>query len=644
MPEKRLETGRRAPSAPFSPRRLCVFVLWLACLGCPGTSLFSPRSGVALAAQNPVAARSEKRVVILYSMPLDFPATQMAEKGLREALSEKVPFTVQIFSEYLDLSRFRHENQRQALADLLRQRYGATPLDLVISVDVPATHFLIERAEEVFPGVAVVVCDIPEPYKENILAASFGKRVSGVLEPSELARQLVASALRFRPETKHAVLISGAFENDIIRGTLLRQALTALQPRVELIDLGGLALGDILNRCQSLPADSLIFFSTLFVDAKGRFFVPRDVIPSLSNYAGCPIWGLYDSYFGSGIVGGPMVSMQLQGIAAGKIALRVLSGQPAGEIPFDDGLDTKVTFYDWRQLNRFHLDENLLPPDAFIAYREATTWDRYRNYIIGAATVFALQSLLVVGLLFNLRQRKKAEVALRCSQHELQTLARRLISSQEEELSRLSREFHDDFVQRLAAIAIELGTVELHIRQPGTRVLDEIIDAKGKIIRLSEDMHAMSRELHPSKLKDFGLVRAIQAMCLNFADREGLVAQCAFEGEFAEIPLDTALCLYRVVQEGLRNIAKHAHARRVDISLRGTEDGLVLTVKDDGTGFKPQCAKLTPGIGLASMRERVQYAKGEFVIHSEPGQGAVIQVKVPLEEKRHEEAENPAGR
>lgn len=339
-----------------------------------------------------------------------------------------------------------------------------------------------------------------------------------------------------------------------------------------------------------------------------------------------------------------MVSMRLQGVAAGRIALRVLSGQPAGEIPFDDGMDTKVTFYDWRQLNRFQLDENLLPPDAVIAYREASTWDRYRNYILGAAIVFALQSLLVVGLFFNLRQRKKAEVALRCSQRELQTLARRLIFSQEEELSRLSREFHDDFVQRLAAIAIELGTVELRLGQPETRIRKEIGEAKEQIIRLSEDMHALSRELHPSKLKDFGLVKALRAMCVNFADREGLAVACDFEGEFAQLPMDTALCLYRVVQEGLRNIAKHAQARRVDISLRATEDGLVLTVKDDGAGFNPLCAKLTPGIGLASMRERVQYAKGDFAIHSAPGQGAVIQVTVPLGEKRHEEAENPAGR
>lgn len=610
--------------------RYPVCLIVLACLTglLVAEGLIGTRTG--LAAEAPSLARKEKRVVILFSMPLDFPATQMAEHGLREALSDNALFSVQIFSEYLDLSRFRDESQRQALSDLLRQRYGQPPIDLVISVDVPATHFLIEKADEVFPGIPVVVCDIPAPYQKYILAASFGKRVSGVLEPPQLAQQLVASAMQLRAASRHAVLIYGAFENDKVRAAMLREAILAMRPRLDLIELGGLSLGEILDRCQTLPTDSLIFFSTLFVDAKGRFFVPRDVIPSMLNYTKSPIWGMYDSYFGSGIVGGPMVSMRLQGLVAGKIASRVLAGQKAGDIPFDDGISTAVRLYDWRQLDRFHLDEQLLPPNALIMYRQATTWDRYKQYIIGTAVLFLLQSMLVIGLLFNLRQRKKAEIALRGSQKELQTLAGRLISSQEEELSRLSREFHDDFVQRLAATAIEIGTIEMHTPRLEAPVLGKLIDAKSKIINLSNDMHAVSRELHPSILKDFGLVRAVTALCLNFQDREGLVVDGHFDGKFEKIPLETALCLYRVVQEGLRNIAKHAHARYVVLALTETQDRLLLRIKDDGMGFKPTCAKLTPGIGLASMRERVQYAKGEFAIHSEPGHGTEIQVSVPL--------------
>ncbi|UJX39690.1 hypothetical protein K9F62_13295 [Desulfovibrio sp. JY] len=587
--------------------------------------------------------RGEKRVVVLYSMPLDFPATKLAEEGLHEVLAKEHGLSVQFFSEYLDLSRFRNASQRQALSDLLHQRYGNIATDLVVTVDVPATHFLMEKAEEIFPGVPVVVCDIPDLFQKDILASPISKRVSGVLEPAGLAGDLVASALRLRPESRHAVLISGAFENDQMRAATLRNALLRLEPRVTLINLRGLSLGEIVDQCQSLPSDSLIFFSTLFVDTSGRFYVPRNVITSISAYTKSPIWGPYDSYFGSGIVGGPMLSMRLQGEHAGRIALRILSGQSPADIPFDSGEGTMITQYDWRQLNRFHLDISQLPPDAKILYREATTWDRYKYYIVGIATLFALESMLVVGLFFNLRQRKKAEEALLASQRELRTLAGRLLSSQEEELSRLSREFHDDFVQRLAAMAIELGTVEMHAPCLDAGMRAKMLHLKDSIISLSNDMHALSRELHPSILKDFGLESALGALCRNFADREGIQVDCRLGGIPERLHLDTALCLYRVTQEGLRNIAKHARARYVGISLECGEGRMVLTIRDDGAGFKPQCAKLTPGIGLASMRERVQYAKGAFFIRSEPGQGTVITVSVPGRKEPYDETENPAG-
>jgi len=596
-----------------------------------------------IAGESPSTGKVEKRLVVLYSMPLDFPATEMVEKGIKEALAADSRFSVQMFSEYLDLSRFRDTGQRQALADLLRQRYGGELIDLVISVDVPATNFLMEKAETVFPGVPVVACDIPGGLEESIAASSLRDRVSVVLESPLVAQRLVESALLLKPETKYAVLISGAFENDKVRAVALREAFASYRHRFELIDLTGLSLGETLDRCRNLPKDTVIFFSTLFVDARGRNFVPKNVISSISDYTDAPIFGVYDSYLGSGIVGGPMTSMRLQGEKAARIALRFLSGESSGKPFFDYGAGTTVTLYDWRQLKRHQISESLLPPEAKVLYREATLWELYRNYIIAAVVLFLMQSLLLVGLVFNLRRRKKAEVALRESQQELKTLAGRLISSQEEELSRLSREFHDDIAQRLAAAAIEIGALEIqscHLEGP---LLGKIVFIKEQIIGLSTDVHAISRELHPTILKDVGLERAIKSLCASFSDREGVMVDIHFDVAPDNIGQDAALCLYRVVQEGLRNIAKHAHARHVSVFINGSMDALVLTVADDGVGFEPKCVRHTPGIGLASMRERVQYAAGDFVIHSASGQGTTISVSIPLQRGKYEKADNIAG-
>lgn len=583
----------------------------------------------------------EKRIVVLYSMPLDFPATEMVEKGIREAFTANNRSNVQLFSEYLDLSRFRDLPQRKALADLLRQRYGDDQTDLIISVDVPATSFLIEN-EHLFPNTPVIVCSVPETLQEHILASSLKGRVSGVIEPAAVTRNLVKSALVLKPEAKHAVLISGAFENDQARAIALREAITARRDQVELIDLTGLSLGEILERCESLPKDSIIFYSTLFVDARGRSFVPKAVLQSIAVHTEAPIFGPYESYMGNGIIGGQLISLRLQGKKAAEMALRILNGQPPAELPFI-GADTSVTLYDWRQLKLHDIAENLLPPEGAVLFREATLWDLYKFYIIGVAALLALQSMLIVGLVFNLRQRKKAEAALRDSQQELQTLAGRLISSQEEELSRLSREFHDDFAQRLAAVAIETGTLELQSQQLDAPVREKIGHVKEQLINLSDDIHAISRELHPAILKDLGLARAVNALCINFADRENVSVDCHIDALPEDIPPDTALCVYRVIQESLRNIAKHAHAGHVEIFLKRMANHLLATIEDDGAGFEPKCARHTPGIGLASMRERVQYVDGEFTIQSEPGHGTVIDLSVPLHRRRYEKTENSAG-
>lgn len=608
---------------------------------CLATLLF-PCTPQVQAAEPQLRSDHEKRVVVLYSVTRDFPATQDVEQGLTEGFAGEKRLAVQVFSEYLDLSRFRDHQQRKALADLLRQRYGDAQIDLVIGVDVPAATFLMEN-ETLFPALPVLLCSIPETLQERVLASSLRGRVATVIEPSSVARGLVESALRFMPKTTHAVLIAGSYENDQVRAAALRQTLEAMQDKVELLDFSGLSFGEILERCERLSPDTVIFFSTLFVDARGRSFVPRAVLQSLAAHTEAPLFGPYEMYMGNGIVGGPLISLHLQGKKAAELALRLLGGQSPKDVP-PAGADTSLSLYDWRQLQRHGIEESLLPPASTVLFREATIWDLYKHYIIGIALLLALQSMLIVGLVFNLRQRKKAQAALRESQQELQTLAGRLISSQEEELSRLSREFHDDYAQRLAAVAIETGTLELQATGIEAPVRERIGHIKEQLINLSDDVHALSRELHPAILKDLGLERAVRSLCLNFSDRESIPVTCHSTELPEDIPLDTALCVYRVIQEALRNIAKHAHARNVDIFLKRSGHHLLATIEDDGAGFEPKCARHTPGIGLASMRERVQYVQGEFTIQSAPGQGTVIDLSVPLPRREHEKTANTVGR
>jgi two-component system, NarL family, sensor histidine kinase UhpB len=224
---------------------------------------------------------------------------------------------------------------------------------------------------------------------------------------------------------------------------------------------------------------------------------------------------------------------------------------------------------------------------------------------------------------------KENESALRNSKKDLQRLAGRLISAQEEELRRLSRELHDDLTQRLAVLAIEAGKLELDLhKMPGknTEAVQTVTQIKDQLIKVSEDVHAISRQLHPTILDDLGLVRAIESECAAFMRRNPV--EIAFRKENA--PVDIALCLYRVVQEGLKNIATHSGAKKCDIFLKGDDHAVCLTVSDEGIGFDPLEVRKMPGLGLSSMRERVQLIRGDFAIRSQPGKGTEITVCVPL--------------
>ena len=216
--------------------------------------------------------------------------------------------------------------------------------------------------------------------------------------------------------------------------------------------------------------------------------------------------------------------------------------------------------------------------------------------------------------------RKEAELVMR-------DLSRRLIRAHEAERARLGRELHDDVTQRLAILAIEAGRVERGAEPAAAETMRSIREG---LVRLSEDIHALSYRLHPSILEDLGLAAALRAECERFT-RQETIATTVILPELPAIPPETALCLFRVAQEALRNVTRHAKARQVEITVRILNGDLHLVVQDDGVGFDSTAQRARPSLGLASMRERVSLVNGELDIESEPGQGTTILVSVPIQ-------------
>ena len=244
-----------------------------------------------------------------------------------------------------------------------------------------------------------------------------------------------------------------------------------------------------------------------------------------------------------------------------------------------------------------------------------------------------------IGSCLDITERRQAEEALRAneaalrqSHSEIEDLAGRLITAQEAERARIARDLHDDISQQLAAISIAIsGCKRLPGLQGGGELLEALTAVQGQTIALSEDIRLLSHDLHPGALEHADLVEALRSHCCEFERQHAIVVVVQADEGLTVSDLTTALCLYRVVQEALRNIAKHADARRVDVTVRRVADEVQITVADDGKGFDlAKAREQGGGLGLRSIEERVRLVGGRLAIDTAPQQGTTLTVWVTL--------------
>jgi len=304
------------------------------------------------------------------------------------------------------------------------------------------------------------------------------------------------------------------------------------------------------------------------------------------------------------------------GTEAARIAIRMLKGEaPSAIVP----LVVKQTgpIYDWRELERWGIPESRLPPGAEVRLRPPSLWEQHKLLILAGTAIVLFQAALITALLLQRVQRRRAE-------KESTTLSGRLLTAHEDERRRLARELHDDLTQRLARLAIDAGRME-----NGPAAPDGIRPLREDLVRLSEDVHALSYRLHPAVLDDLGLVEALRAECDRVARHGTLRVEVDARDVPETLPAETSLCLFRVAQEALSNAARHGHASAVTVVLSPSRMGLQLAVSDNGSGFDLARPGDHASLGLASMRERVRLLHGELDIESTAGRGTTVVAWVP---------------
>ncbi|MCH7777975.1 MAG: PAS-domain containing protein [Gemmatimonadetes bacterium] len=276
------------------------------------------------------------------------------------------------------------------------------------------------------------------------------------------------------------------------------------------------------------------------------------------------------------------------------------------------------------------------------AARQGKPWRREYTKADGTALAVGFDPIPgggFVATITDITERKRAEEALHEAHdvleskvkertRELQTVTGRLINAQEEERFRIARELHDDFSQRLALLAVEIQRIGQKISEPefgGAKSMDKLWLQTQE---LSTDLHRLSHQLHPAILDQLGLGPAIRSHCGEISEQHGIQIKFTEHEVPASISRDIALCLYRTVQEGLRNIVKHSEAKDAKVELTGGPDTIHLRITDRGVGFDPETTK-GKGLGLISIEERIRLVHGEMSLQSRPAHGTCIDLRIP---------------
>jgi signal transduction histidine kinase len=239
----------------------------------------------------------------------------------------------------------------------------------------------------------------------------------------------------------------------------------------------------------------------------------------------------------------------------------------------------------------------------------------------------------VLGSLLDITEQKRADDALRAYAEQLTGLSRRLVEVQESERRQFSRELHDRIGQNLTALSINLDILKTQLageENAGVRL--RLDDSSVLLESTSSSIENLLSELRPPMLDDYGLLSALQWYGNEFASRTGIDVKVHGDEKMQRLPPATEISLFRIVQEALNNVAKHAHANIVDVGLERAGAECIMSVVDDGVGFDSESvvhAKRRPGLGMVTMRERTQTIGGIFEVGAAPGGGTRVVVRVP---------------
>ncbi|MGN7738166.1 ATP-binding protein [Hyphomicrobiales bacterium] len=582
----------------------------------------------------------DPRVLILYPYDERIAATTAAGEAVRTRLLDATKGRIDLFSEFLDLSRFPESEHVGRMAGYLSAKYADRRPDVVIALGEESARFISANRKNLADGARIIVAGFSRSTAEEMglpsdVVGAFSE--FHIVKTAEMARGL-------QPAARHLFIIGGSSKFDRSWLATARADLAAFSKDYQTTYLEGLAIDEFIRRAAEFPSDSIVLALTIFKDRDGRNFIPREAVKQISETASAPIYGPYLTYVDYGVVGGSVVTFESLGKTVADLALDAIAGKPVSS---RESPQTYVA--DARQLQRWGLSQKNLPLGTNQMFREPTFWEQYWLATVTALAVIMAQGTVIFGLLVERRRRRAAETN---SRHRLLQVVH---LNQSATAGALSASIAHELNQPLGAIRsnAEAAAVILRSERPDLKLIEQILVDIQDDDQRAHDVISRIRGLLKKRgeidWQEFDLndvtMSAIRILH-GEAERRGVVVSSN------HAPRELPILADRVhVQQVILNLATNAMDAMLDVvtterrlmleTALTRESKVELSISDTGSGipdeqlatvFEPfyTTKPSGTGLGLSIARAIVETYGGKIWAANRPEGGAVFRIVLPL--------------
>jgi signal transduction histidine kinase/ABC-type uncharacterized transport system substrate-binding protein len=594
---------------------------------------------IALVLPFPASASDAKQILVLHSFGREFKPWSEYAKAIRLELERQSPWPLDIQEHALVTARSSDENPEAAFVDYLHALHTKRKPDLIVSIGAPAAAFVQRHRQQLFPDAPMVLTVVDQ---RRLRYATFGPNDVVVAVDIDYPAA-VANILQVLPDTKNIAMVVGASPIEQFWREEIARESKPFEDRINFIWYNTYSFEEILKHAASLPPNSAIFWELMIVDAAGVVHEESKALTSLHAVANAPIFSYTDAFFGREIVGGPHVPVLEAGRQVGAVAVRILGGENPASIKVPPvGMGTPK--FDWREMQRWGISEDRLPPGSEVYFRSPTAWEQYRYRIIAVVAAILLQALIILWLLYEHRRRHVAELLARSTMAELQNVNRLAAAGE------LSASIAHEVKQPLAAAAANayaarnwLGA-KLNVEEALAAINQIAISvhrANDVISGITAMFRGEEKKKEPVELN--ALIQSVLAILQLNLRKYGIETEVHLADDLPLVE-GNEVQLQQVILNLVANAIdamQTTGTRKLSVrSGRNQAGGVRVAIEDTGAGIDPDKLDLVfkplfttkpsgMGMGLSICRSIVEAHGGLIRVRSEKSGGSIFEFDLP---------------